>query len=249
MELNWSTFLLEILNFAVLVWILRHFLYRPVQETMARRKAKVDEVMASAEAIQAEAEGLKVRYEHRLEEWEGEKEASREALRHELKEERERALGRLRDELTRESEKQRVVEARQRDDRLRNDQAFCLQQGARFVSRLLSALASPELEARLLQQVCEQLESLPPQQMDILRQALQNRQEPVGVQSAYPLTPTQREQLVAKFTAISEGPPACSFSEDASLLAGVRIIAGPWVLHANLADELKGFAESFHDQG
>ena len=30
MELDWTTFVLEIVNFLVLVWILQRYLYRPV---------------------------------------------------------------------------------------------------------------------------------------------------------------------------------------------------------------------------
>ena len=39
MELDWTTFVLEVINFLVLVWILRRYLYRPVLNTLAARKA------------------------------------------------------------------------------------------------------------------------------------------------------------------------------------------------------------------
>ena len=39
MQIDWTTFALEIINFLVLVWILKRFLYRPVLDTLARRRA------------------------------------------------------------------------------------------------------------------------------------------------------------------------------------------------------------------
>ena len=37
MEINWTTFVLEIVNFLILVWLLKHFFYRPVLAVVARR--------------------------------------------------------------------------------------------------------------------------------------------------------------------------------------------------------------------
>jgi F-type H+-transporting ATPase subunit b len=38
-ELNWTTFVLEILNFLVLVWLLKHFFYQPVKGVIARHSS------------------------------------------------------------------------------------------------------------------------------------------------------------------------------------------------------------------
>ena len=41
MELNWTTLILEIVNFLILVWILKHFLYRPVLRVIEERRAGI----------------------------------------------------------------------------------------------------------------------------------------------------------------------------------------------------------------
>ena len=38
MELSGSTFVLEIINFLILVWILKRFLYKPVLGVIAKRR-------------------------------------------------------------------------------------------------------------------------------------------------------------------------------------------------------------------
>ncbi len=48
MELNWTTFALEIVNFLILVWILKRFLYKPVLEAIARRKTAIDKTLSDA---------------------------------------------------------------------------------------------------------------------------------------------------------------------------------------------------------
>ena len=77
MELSWATFFLEIINFLVLVWILKRFLYKPVLEAIGHRKAVIDKTLADADAKEAGAQALVEQYQNRLAEWENEKEKLR----------------------------------------------------------------------------------------------------------------------------------------------------------------------------
>ncbi|WP_054775053.1 hypothetical protein [Methylogaea oryzae] len=42
MELDWSTIALEIVNFLILVWLLKRLLYKPVQDIIAQRRAAIE---------------------------------------------------------------------------------------------------------------------------------------------------------------------------------------------------------------
>jgi len=247
MEINWSTFLLEILNFLVLVWILKHFLYQPVLDTVAKRKASIEQSLASAQAAQAEAKALQAQYENRLGQWGAEREAVRESLRHEIAEERTRRLSALEQELEREREKARVLDEKLRTDSLRKCQETALTQGERFVTRLLSELAGPELEARLFVMALNQMDSLPAERLDAIRLACEEAPEAAEASTAYPLDAARRRQLADKLGGLLGLPVACHFKEDPSLLAGLHVTLGPWVFQANLRDEIKGFAAAAYE--
>ena len=77
MEIDWTTFVLEVINFLVLVWILRRYLYRPVLNTLAARKAGIERVLAEAKEAEERASALKGQFESRLADWEQEKAAAR----------------------------------------------------------------------------------------------------------------------------------------------------------------------------
>jgi len=81
MDLSWSTFVLEIINFLVLVWILKRFLYKPVLDVIARRRAGIEKSMADAEALHADAEKLQEQYEDRLAVWDQERLQARRVAR------------------------------------------------------------------------------------------------------------------------------------------------------------------------
>lgn len=65
LELN-GTIIAVILNFLVLVWILQHFLYKPVQDAIDNRRKTAEDMIGEAEKKLADAGQLKASYEEQL---------------------------------------------------------------------------------------------------------------------------------------------------------------------------------------
>ena len=63
MRIDWWTLALQATNFLVLVWLLQHFLYRPVQGIIAERQQRIDRVIAEANAAEGAAVGLRAQLE------------------------------------------------------------------------------------------------------------------------------------------------------------------------------------------
>jgi F-type H+-transporting ATPase subunit b len=243
-ELSWSTFILEIINFLVLVWILKRLLYQPVLEAIAARQASIEKTLADAHVLQTEAATLQAQYAGRLIGWEKEREAARTALQGEIDVERERQLELLRKTLEQELEKARVLEQRRLDDALRQNEETALAHGARFTARLLAAIASPEIEARLIELAVARLPELPAERLAVLRSAFESEGNNARVVSAYAMSARQRQALEEVLSGILGKPLQTRYEQSNELLAGLRIIVGPWVLRANLRDELQSFTES-----
>ncbi len=246
MELNWSTFLLDIVNFLILVWILKRFLYKPVLAAIAQRKAAIDKTLSDATARQTDAQALRRQYENRLQEWESEKEKLRAGLREEISAEREKMMAALQQPLAQEREKSRVVEERRVQEVRSEAEKQAGLAGVRFTARLLSRLASPELELKLVDLALEDMRVLPAEQLRGMRDGEAADNRPIRVTSAFPLPDAQRCALTKMIEDLIHGKPATEFNEDSHLLAGLRVSAGPWVLRANLQDELQFFAEAAH---
>jgi F-type H+-transporting ATPase subunit b len=241
-ELNWTTFILEILNFLVLVWLLKRFFYQPVQAMVARRQEGISAQLHEAEERQQRAEELRQQYENRLADWEAEREAARQALHHELELERERLLEELQQGLEAEREKAEVLATREQGGLQREAEVQALTQGARFVARLLERVASPEVEARLLELLLAELRELPPSELEALQTLQEGKPVAVVVSSVYPLAEGQRQMLQQQLQALVSASLHFSYQQNPALVAGLHVTVGPWVLHANLRDELKTFA-------
>jgi F-type H+-transporting ATPase subunit b len=241
-ELSWSTFVLEIVNFLVLVWILQRFLYRPVLAIIDERRAGIEKTLADAKALREEAEGAKSKYEGRIADWEAERQRAREALADDLEAERAKRLEALQAELTSEREKAAVANARREAEARRSVEEAALKHGSQFASTLLRSAAGPELEARLIDTAAAGIESLTPEKAAELRGDEGRVPESLRVESAYELSAAQRERLEAALTALLGRSVPATFVRDASLVAGVRVTLGSRVLGLNVRDELEGFA-------
>jgi F-type H+-transporting ATPase subunit b len=55
MHFDWSTFALQTVNFAILVWLLHRFLYRPVLRLLDARRSEIDKQYAEAQMAEANA--------------------------------------------------------------------------------------------------------------------------------------------------------------------------------------------------
>lgn len=245
MQLDWSTFLLEVINFLILVWLLKRFLYQPVLNIIEQRRQKIDAALDQATQAQQQAQALKTQYETRLADWQQEKRGLLEELEQQTGRERSKRLQQLDDELEQQrlkhQSRSRQLQAQWRS-RAENE---ALQQGAAFAARLLKSLAGPELDQRLQKMFVEQLASLPPAALQKLQEGWQDGKTDIEVFSAVPLDQA-RQQYIRQALEQALGPSHGSwkFSVDKELLSGLRISIGGWMLQANLQDELRFFTEA-----
>lgn len=243
MELNWSTFVLEIINFLVLVWILKRFLYKPVLDVIARRKAGIEKTLADARALEANAEKLRSQYEGRLADWGRERQQAREAMLREFETERASKATELQNSLDQERQKARVATARRVADEKHKIEQTALDQAAGFASRLLEKASGPDTEARLVGLLVDELSQLQGKNAEALRNNFGTAPEEILICSAFPLDDDQRRRIGQALAGISGADLPVRYEQNSELIAGLRITIGAWVLGANVRDELKGFSE------
>ena len=246
MAIDWTTFILEIINFLVLVWILQHFLYRPVLETLARRRAGIEHTLAEARDAEIRAGALRAQFENRLADWEQEKAALRARFEQEMTVERSRQMQALANALAQERERSAAQDAHRRDEQRRELETQALEQAYRFATALLTRLASPELEARLVEAGMEDFAALPADQLNGIAAAARTPGARVLISSAFPLTEEQHRRIGEALATRLGASPALDFRVDATLLAGLRLSLGPWQMKFALADELAQFAAAAH---
>lgn len=244
MQIDWTSFALEILNFLVLVWILKRFLYRPVLEALDARAERMKKQAEDAQAAIDAAEQLKQKYETRLAQWNAEREEKRKALTSELIAERKMRFEELQKSLK--EERDRAAARAEAASASQEWAMLCKAQTQAYANStaMLTRLADSTLTARIAQMVEEDLGSLADERRDALHRTAQalEKDETVVVTSAHELdTAAQKTLAQAIENASGHKGIVCTFNLSPELIAGVRIALGELVLHANLADELAYF--------
>ncbi|MDZ7622192.1 MAG: F0F1 ATP synthase subunit delta [Candidatus Competibacteraceae bacterium] len=246
MAIDWTTFTLEIINFLVLVWILKRFLYQPVLETLARRRAGIERTLAEARDTETGARALQTQFENRLADWEQEKVALRARFEQELTVERSRQMQALADALVEEQERRAAQDANRQEGLRLELESQALEQARRFATALLARLAGPELEARLVEAGMEDFAALPADPLNGITAAARTPGARVRVDSAFPLSEEQQKHIGATLAARLGISPDLDFRVDPTLRAGLRLALGPWQMNFSLADELAQFAAATH---
>lgn len=231
MEFSPTTFALEIINFLVLVALLKHWFYTPVLNSIERRREAMQAELDSAEATRQEALALHRSLEEKREQQVEELREAHEKLSQELRERREQ----FQKDLEEERVKAREAGKAELEAEARHYQLVAVEQGSRFAARLLGKLAGPPLQELLVEAAVKELDRL--QEED--RNALQGVDR-VKVTSAFPLSQTSRSALE---TSLGE----LEVREDKELVCGIALGAGDCYLGANLKDELELFRRAWSD--
>jgi len=241
-ELSWTTFILEIINFLVLVWVLKRLFYAPVKRAITERRAAVEKTLRDAESSKREAQDLQSRYEGRLREWEMEKERQKEEFRKELGEERTKQLKLTETLVAEEREKAKAQQEKKDAERRMTEEREAMKQALEFTARVLKDVSCPELEGKIVDLVTKQLSSAERESLPSAAAKSWGHGAAVRVRSAYSLTEPQRDTLTTVLKSKLGTDAPIEFAVDQNLLAGVEIMVGSYVLRANLRDELQYFS-------
>jgi F-type H+-transporting ATPase subunit b len=236
MQIDWLTVAAQIVNFLVLVWLLKHFLYGPVTAAMARREARIADQVESSRAREADAERERERLHERMQRLEQRRDAIFEQAREEADEEKSRLLDEARAEVdaTREDWQQQLRDEQDTFlDRLRRDTAEGFAELAR---RALTDLADETLEARMIETLGTRLAALDDTERDHFRDA-----GTFTVATTFALDDERRDAITDMLHEHLRDDAKPDFQVSEDLLCGIEVAAGGRRLGWSLADYLADF--------
>lgn len=248
LNLNWSTLLLQILNFIVMALVLWRFLFKPVVKILDERSTRVTQAIDDAEKKAHEADEMRVEYEEKLSEAQEEAIAIRQQTQDELARSKKQLLEEAREEITtmREKAQHELEESRQQ----------AIYQHRRELGRLVASLSArmmqeaggPAFQQASIEQFIDQLSTLSP---DEYQQALdESTAEILHVQlvSAHKLGAQHMQRIEQLLQTLSKQPVAIAHKVDESLVAGATARFGDVVIDGSLAGQLQNLKDRYIDE-
>lgn len=235
MAIDWITVSAQIVNFLILVLLLKRFLYQPVMRAMDRREQRIANRLNDAQEREQQANEKEQRYQDK----QNELEQTRDHILHKAEEEAERKKKQMLDEAREEVAKTRTHWQRQVSDEkaefldsLRHQVADAIQSLAR---KALDDLADTDLEQRIVQVFITQLTSLDSE----TRKAMLQTDETVRISSTFELDSAVRGQLTRTIHEHLADGIDVNYTQSPELLCGIELSCAGRRLSWNLADYLE----------
>jgi F-type H+-transporting ATPase subunit b len=245
-DINFTTIILEIINFLVLTALLFHFVFRPVIRRVEARAAEKERLRVEMLAEREETARLK---------------AEMESLLANVHEQVAEIVARAETRINRE-QRALLRSAQEEADRILTEaqtQSQEMQQHAldQFHDRLLDTIisisgqviakASPqEVHDSLFQQLNERIWEMGRsdiREVNRLRRALGERTPVVHAETARDLSPEQRRKLISTFSALADRTVELETHVNPGLAAGVSVRMGDIIVNSSIAAQLNELRE------
>jgi len=195
MLIDWYTVAAQVINFAILVWLLKRFLYRPILRAIDAREQRIADSLAEADKARADAEHEREVFEERNAAFERQREERLAQVTEEARAERHRLMEAAR-RSAEQLREQQVGALRRERDRLGDE----LVQEAReqvlsITRRALADLAHRDLEDAMTAVFLDRLQDVGEAERRRLAERLTRGGGAIRLRTAFPLSPAQQQRL------------------------------------------------------
>ena len=195
MTLDWFTFVAQIINFLVLVALLKRFLYGPIIAVMQRRE---DEIAASWEEValhRREAEEQTNAYRDKIEALDGQRQERLNEVEREADELRKKMLAEARESVDhRRGEWMQAVE-REKDALTRQLRRRACQEVVATSRRMLEELAGVDLEERIIVRFLERVKQLDKDLRCEVEAAVTGETEALTIRTSFDVAPKLQDRI------------------------------------------------------
>ena len=244
MHINWFTVIAQLVNFALLVWLMKRFLYAPVLAAIDAREQKITAQLNAAKTQQAEAKTEHEDFTKKNTDFDAQKQALLATATADAETQRQKLLEAARQEAETQRAKQQKALQQTQDD-MQDDIARQTRQTVfSLTKKALTDLASVDLEAQTVATFLQRLQALDAAARQPLLDAFQADKKPMQVQSAFPLTDDQQAAITTALTQLLGASPAGAFSISPALISGITLNANGFQLAWSAASYLAALEKS-----
>ncbi len=235
MKFDIWTFLFQIINFVVLLFILKRLLYKPIREIMDKRRRIIEKNVEDAEKTKMEAQELKKKYQEEMDKLKDIRILTFEKLQEEVEVERKKLMGRAEEEAGKIIEKERAIfdtEKKRLETELKDKaiDTVCV-----FASRLLRDISDEELHSAIYRKFLKEVERIA---SDITK--IEKKDEPFTIEiiTAHELSEEELKGLQKTMESLVSRKVDINQTIDKDLISGIKIKVYDMVYDSSLSGQI-----------
>lgn len=240
MEINWLTFVAQIVNFLILVAVLQRFLYGPIIRAMDRREQKISDRIKTADKQGQEAQAEAERYRQMQQEFAAQREAMFAEIKAEVEQTRKALMQNIREEVDHTSRRWQEGIKKQQD-------AFMLELRHRGSVQVQSAirqalidLANVDLERQIIDVFIEQIENV----NECAIASLDRKSNPIVVCSSFAIPEEARPKIIQAVRDKIPSHISIEFETESDLICGIELRSAGYKLAWSVENYLDRLEES-----
>jgi F-type H+-transporting ATPase subunit b len=247
MLIDWFTVGAEAINFLILMWLLKRFLYKPILDAIESREQKIAAELADAATKKAEAQNEREEFQHKNEEFDQQRADLMSRATEEVQAERQRLLGEARkaaDTLRSKRQEALTQEYQSLHDLIINrtrDEVFAI------ARKTLSDLAAASLEERISDVFTRRVREMSNEAKEGFANALKGSPTPVQVRSAFELPSQQRDSIQQAINETLSADVPISYEIAPSVISGIEMTANGRKISWSITDYLATLEASIAD--
>lgn len=243
MLIDWFTVVAQVVNFLILVWLLKRFLYRPILNAIDAREKRIELALLDADAKKAEAEQEREVFQHKNGEFDQQRAALLDQARDEAKAERLRLLDEARqaaDVLIAKRQEAQRIDARNLSQAISHRTR---QEVFAIARKALTDLAGTSLEERMCEVFARRVREMDDRTKAgfataLKSAALKSASAPAIVRSAFDLPAEQRAAIQSAVNETFAGEIHLRFETEPDLVSGIELATDGQKMAWSIADYL-----------
>jgi F-type H+-transporting ATPase subunit b len=241
MHIGWWTLALQTVNVLILIWLLAHFLFRPVAAIVARRQDEANKLLADAADVRRQADEARAGLEQARAGIAGERDKAIADAHAAAESERTAMLTQAREEMAklRADADSAIVRDRATMEKTLIDHARDL--SIDIARRLLGRIGPAAGIDAFVAGLCEQMRALPPQERAAFTQTSEG--DSVEIVTASPLGPDATERVRHAVADTLGAKPALVFRTDPAVIAGIELHSRHAVIRNSWRNDLERIRE------
>ncbi len=247
MLIDWFTVGAQLLNFLVLIWLLKRFLYQPILTALDARERRISAELAAADQKKLQAQAEQDEFIRKNQEFEQQRAELFAVAHQEVKALRQQLLEEARQEANNLRLKQQEA--------LRSEQKGLITAVSRraqtevlaIARQALQDLADISLEQHIVTVFIEKLQLLDHSQKQQMLSAVSNSEAPLLVRSAFELSPAQQVEIAQAMEKTFSIQNPLHFSTSEYLISGIELSSDGHKFSWTVADYLGSLEKNLNE--
>jgi len=241
--IDWFTVTAQIVNFVVLILLLKYFLYDRIIEAMDKREEKIRSRLEEAGSKKEQAEQEAESYQNKNAEIERKRKEMLDQARQDAEEERKSLIKQGRQEIEETRQRWRESVEKEKGAFLRDLRQLAATQVYAISRQALQELADAELEQQVVEVFLSKMQEMPDEKKHTMAEAIQNEGDTATVRSGFELSSKLRRKITEGVRNSLTEHAEISYETAPDMIMGIELKSGGEKVAWSLQSYLNGLEQ------